>query len=141
MQLPQWQTKSQQWLTDSGQRSIRATKRPMRKRPMASDKIIEYAVQYAQDGSYPLSLTKEKKRAVRKRAALLRVDKDEVFFNCGERRVKVVISRDGQRRVLMACHSEPTSGHFGVTCVIDAYKVLYMHNSIVCHFNLLLHIS
>ena len=34
MQLPQWQTKSQQWLTDSGRRSIRATKRPKRKRPM-----------------------------------------------------------------------------------------------------------
>jgi len=65
---------------------------------------------------------------VRKRAALLRVDKGEVFFNRGERRVKVVISRNEQRRVLMMA-------------VIDAYKVLYMHNSIVCHFNLLLHIS
>ena len=81
----------------------------------AGDEILEYAVQYAQDGSYPLNLTKEKKRAVRKRAALLRVDKGEVFFNRGERKVKVVISRDEQRRVLMACHSEPTSGHFGVT--------------------------
>jgi len=38
---------------------------------------------------------------VRKRAALLRVDKGEVFFNRGERRVKVVISQDEQRRVLM----------------------------------------
>ena len=64
---------------------------------------------------------------MRKRAALLRVDKGEVFFNHGERRVKVVISRDEQ------------SADDG--CVIDAYKVLYMHNSIVCHFNLLLHIS
>ena len=52
---------------------------------------------------------------MRKCAALLRVDKGDVFFNRDERRVKVVISRDEQRRVLMACHSEPTSGHFGVT--------------------------
>ena len=29
--------------------------------------------------------------------------------------------------------------HLG--CVIDAYEVLYMHNSIVCHFNLLLHLG
>jgi len=50
----------------------------------AGDEILEYAVQYAQDGSYPLNLTKEK-RAVRKRAALLRINKGEVFFNRGER--------------------------------------------------------
>ena len=29
--------------------------------------------------------------------------------------MKVVVSHDEQRRVLKACHSEPTSGHFGVT--------------------------
>ena len=28
----------------------------------AGDEILEYAVQYAQDGSYPLNLTKEKRR-------------------------------------------------------------------------------
>ena len=38
---------------------------------------------------------------MRKCAALLRVDKGDVFFNRDERRVKVVISRDEQRRVLM----------------------------------------
>jgi len=102
MQLPQWQTKSQQWLTDSGRRSIWVTKRPKQKDQWCrGDKILEYAIQYAQDGSYPLNLTKEKKRAVRKHAALFRVDKGEVFFNRGERRVKVVISRDEQRTVLM----------------------------------------
>ena len=31
----------------------------------AGDKIVEYAIHYAQDGSYPPNLTKEKKRAVR----------------------------------------------------------------------------
>ena len=45
------------------------------------DEILEYAIQYAQDGSYPPNITKEKKRAIRKRAALLTVDKGEVFFN------------------------------------------------------------
>ena len=49
----------------------------------------------------PTQPHKREETAVRKRAALLRVDKGEVFFNRGERRVKVVISRDEQRRVLM----------------------------------------
>ncbi len=40
-----------------------------------ADEILEYAIQYAEDGSYPPELTKDKKRAVRKRAALLTVDK------------------------------------------------------------------
>ena len=80
-----------------------------------ADEILEYAIQYAQDGSYPPNLTKDKKRAVRKRAALLSVDKGEVFFTRGKAKVKVVVSHDEQRRVLKACHSEPTSGHFGVT--------------------------
>ncbi len=55
-----------------------------------ADEILEYASQYAEDGSYPPELTKDKKRAVRKRAALLTVDKGEVFFNRGKRKVKVV---------------------------------------------------
>ena len=29
--------------------------------------------------------------------------------------MKVVVSLKEQKRVLKACHSEPTSGHFGVT--------------------------
>ena len=80
-----------------------------------ADEILEYAIQYALDGSYPPELTKEKKRAVRKRAALLTVDKGEVFFTRGKTKVKVVVSLEEKRRVLKACHSEPTSGHFGVT--------------------------
>ncbi len=42
--------------------------------------------QYAEDGSYPPELTRDKKRAVRKRAALLTVDKREIFFNRGNLR-------------------------------------------------------
>ena len=80
-----------------------------------ADKIPEYAIQDAKDGSYPPELTKEKERAVRKRAALLTVDKGEVSFNSGKTKVIVIISLEEQRRVLKACHSEPTSGHFGVT--------------------------
>ena len=45
-----------------------------------TDEILEYAIQYAQDGSYRPNLTEDKKRAVGKRAGLLSVDKGEVFF-------------------------------------------------------------
>ena len=48
------------------------------------DEILEYAIRYSQDGSYTPYLTKDKKRAVRKRAALLTVDKGEVFFTRGK---------------------------------------------------------
>ena len=58
---------------------------------------------------------KKKERAVRKHAALLTVDKGEVSFNSGKTKVKGVVSLEEQRRVLKACHSEPTSGHFRVT--------------------------
>ena len=47
-------------------------------------RILEYAIQYAQDGSYPPELTKKKKRADSEHAALLIIDKGEVFFNSGK---------------------------------------------------------
>ena len=49
-----------------------------------ADEILEYAIQYAQDGSYPPELTKKKKRADSEHAALLIIDKGEVFFNRGK---------------------------------------------------------
>ena len=58
---------------------------------------------------------KEKERAVRKRAALLTVDKGKVSFNHGKTKVEIVVSLEEQRRVLKACHSEPTLGYYGVT--------------------------
>ena len=47
------------------------------------DLILELAIQCVQDGTYPPSLSKDKKRAVRKRAATLYIDKGEVFLNHG----------------------------------------------------------
>ena len=59
------------------------------------DEILEYAIRYSRDGSYTPNLTKDITR--------------------GKAKVKVLVSHDEQRRVLKACHSKPTSGHFGVT--------------------------
>ena len=79
------------------------------------DQILELAVDYAVRRSYPPGLTKERKRAVRKRASTLVVDKGEVFLKKKGRRVKVVTAVEEQRRILESCHSDPTSGHFGTT--------------------------
>ena len=80
-----------------------------------TDEILELAIKYVQDGSYPPDLSKDRKRAVRKRATALSINKGEIFFKRGSKRVNVVASRDEQTRILKACHAEPTSGHFGVT--------------------------
>ena len=64
---------------------------------------------------YPSDLVKNRKRAVRKRAATLTAEQSEVFVQRKGRRVKVVTSVEEQRFILKACHSDPTSSHFGVT--------------------------
>ena len=79
------------------------------------DPMLDYAIHYAINNAYPSDLTKEKKRAVRKRAATLTIDGGEVYLKRKNKRVKVVQSRKDQLLIVKACHSEPTSGHFGLT--------------------------
>ena len=76
---------------------------------------MDYAIHYAINNAYPPHLTKEKKRAVRKRAATLSIDSGEVFLKRKNKRVKVVQSRKDQLLIVKACRSEPASGHFGLT--------------------------
>ena len=56
------------------------------------DPILDYAIEYKHTGSYPPSLTKENKRAIRKRAATLIVEDGEIYLERKERRVKVITS-------------------------------------------------
>ena len=80
------------------------------------DDILDFAIYYClQNGSYPDGLTKEKKRAVRKRAAKLETEKGEVLLLRKGKRIKVVQTEKEQEQILQACHSDPTSGHYGVT--------------------------
>ena len=44
------------------------------------DCILDFAIEYAISGTYPPGLTKDKKRAVRKRAQTIVVEKGEVFL-------------------------------------------------------------
>ena len=43
------------------------------------DQILEYAIFYCQNGTYPDNLSKDKKRAVRKKAKSISVEREEVF--------------------------------------------------------------
>ena len=43
------------------------------------DEILKLAIHYVQNGSYPPGLSRDKKRAIRKRAATVSCDKGEVF--------------------------------------------------------------
>jgi len=54
---------------------------------MEEDPILDLAVNYALYGCYGEELTKEKKRAVRKRATKLVVERGEVFLKKKERKV------------------------------------------------------
>ena len=76
------------------------------------DKILELAICYVQNGTYPPGLSRDKKRDIRKRATTVVCDKGEVFVQRKQRRVKVVTAANERERILKACHSEPTSGHF-----------------------------
>ena len=61
-----------------------------------NDYILELVVDYAICCSYPPGLLKDKKRAVRKRAATLIVDNRKVFLRWKGRRVKVVTAIEDQ---------------------------------------------
>ena len=79
------------------------------------DPVLEHAITYVLTKKYPPDLGKDQKRAVRKRAGTLVAENGEVFVVKQKRRVKVVQSVEEQKRILRACHADPTSGHFGMT--------------------------
>ena len=77
--------------------------------------ILDLAIEYVLHSNYPPNLSKDKKRAMRKRAATLVVNTGEVFLKRKGCLVKVVTAADDQCRILELCHSDSTSGHFGTT--------------------------
>lgn len=84
---------------------------------LEQDEILDAAITYKTDGTYPSSSSKDRKRAIRKRAERLEIVKGELFFlrKNGKQKVKIITDPNEQKRILEACHSDVTSGHFGVT--------------------------
>ena len=72
----------------------------------SEDHILDCAIEYKLSGTYPPSLTKDKKRAVRKRAATLITDNGEIYVQRKKRRVKVVTSVKEQGRILIQIQSD-----------------------------------
>ena len=53
-----------------------------------ADELLEYAIYYSEKGFYPEGLTKDKKRAVRKKAKSISVERGEVFVHRRGKKVK-----------------------------------------------------
>ncbi len=84
------------------------------------EKLLQFAIDFALTGTYlsldELTSDKRKdKRAIHRKAATLTVQKGKVYLQSQQRRVKVITTKEEQKRILHACHCNPTSGHFGVT--------------------------
>ena len=81
-----------------------------------ADELLDYAIDYKLKGTYPSyrHVSKDRKRTIRKRAQNLIEDKGEIFILRRSKCVKIVTSIEEQNRILQACHSDATSGHFGV---------------------------
>ena len=47
---------------------------------LETDNILDYAIEYKMKGAYPPGLTKDKKRAVRKRAQTICIEEGEVYI-------------------------------------------------------------
>ena len=94
------------------------------------DDILDFTIYCClHDGSYPDGLTKEKKRAVHKRAAKLEIESGEVFLLRKGKRIKVVQIEE-QKPILQACHSDPTSRHCGVTKTWNRVAERFYWNSL-----------
>ena len=85
------------------------------------DAILEEALNYVVAGSkgsqyqYPEGWDKNMKRSVRKRADRVIMRGVEVMYRKkNKEEVRILQSKEEQLRILEMCHSDPTSGHFGV---------------------------
>ena len=80
-----------------------------------SGTIIDLSIYYLLTKSYPLNADVKLKRSIRRRASTLNLEDGQIYIKKRKRRVKVIVSHEEQVKISNACHSEPTSGHFGVT--------------------------
>ena len=85
------------------------------------DEILDEAIRYViatskgQSYKYPEGWDKNMKQSVRKRADRVTVRGVEVVYKKKDKaEVRIIQSSDEQTRILEMCHSNPTSGHFGV---------------------------
>ena len=79
------------------------------------EELLDAVIEYAVSATYPVDCCdKGRKRAIRRKASTLVIKNGEIYIRRKKRTVKVITSKDEQRRIVRACHSEATSGHFGV---------------------------
>ena len=96
------------------------------------DKILEEAIKYVVAGSkgsqykYPEGWDKNMKRSVKKRADRVIMRGVEVMYKKkNKEEVRIIQSREEQLRILEMCHSDPTSGHFGVKKTFNRVREMF----------------
>ena len=88
---------------------------------MESDEILDLAILYSlaklegRDNLYPSDTSKDKRRAIRRRAEKISVQDGKLLYeNRGRKLVTIITRPDEQEKIIRACHIDETSGHFGV---------------------------
>ena len=78
--------------------------------------ILEHAIEYCMMGSYPPGLTKDKKRAVRKRARAVTVENGEVFLQRRKNKVCTILLLafhvECQFKTYLTCNFSGEIGNF-----------------------------
>ena len=81
-----------------------------------ADNILEHAIEYCMTGSYPPGLTKDKKRAVRKRARAVTVQNGEVFLQRRKNKVCTLLLLafhvECQFKTYLTCNFSGEIGNF-----------------------------
>ena len=77
--------------------------------------LLDLSIDYLLTKSYPHNIDAKMKRSIRRRSSLLTFENGDILVRRKNRRVKVITNSTDRCRILEACHSAPTSGHFGVT--------------------------
>lgn len=79
------------------------------------EELLGDAIEYTVLAKYLVECCdKAKKQAIHCKASTLIIKNREVYLQRKKRTVKVITSKDEQRQIVHACHSEATSGHVGV---------------------------
>ena len=84
------------------------------------DEILDLAIKYVTakaaglETLYPDGICKDKKRMIRNRAAKIKMVNNELMYEKQKKMMKIVTDQQEQKRIMISCHSDETSGHFGV---------------------------
>lgn len=93
--------------------------------------LVEQVYAYLTHSQYPAACDKNQKRVIRKKATRFVVRDGELYYKLLKKNkvvgtVRYIQSKSERRKILNACHVDPTSGHLGVTKTIYRLRERFM---------------